>query len=270
MSASFISIFLLLHVGHIYVTVEKVMDAYSGSRELNIFVPFILYNCMGFPLCVKEASSETDERGCLIPSYYDVGVNETIPYKKDGLSLLASSHDLHTDVSCEPRSYLNSHTISCRKDGNPNSVSFLSNSVFFGNYRGNLGRQERKSNSMFRSSSVGRLKSTVSSTVQSTWKYSGSCNNDHEKVVPCMFSPSSNSSVNDVFVKVSGCFPKDVREQMPYSLWSNSFSLLPPSGSSTIFVPHLTSNSAFILSVTSISVAEPYIGRTNAITFQPR
>ncbi|XP_045818799.1 uncharacterized protein LOC123911434 isoform X3 [Trifolium pratense] len=255
---------------HIYVMVEKVMNAYSGSRELVIFVPFILYNCMGFPLCVKEASSETDERGCFIPSYYDVGVNETLPYKMDGLSLLASSHDLHTDVSCDPRSYLNSHTISCRKDGNPNSVSFLSNSVFFGNYRGNLGRQERKSNSMFRSSSVGRLKSTLSSRVQSTWNYSGSCNNEHEKVVPCMYSPSSNSSVNDVFVKVSGCFPKDVQEQMPYSLWSNSFSLLPPSGSSTIFVPHLTSNSAFILSVTSISVAEPYIGRTNAITFQPR
>ncbi|CAJ2666738.1 unnamed protein product [Trifolium pratense] len=255
---------------HIYVTVEKVMDAYSGSRELVIFVPFILYNCMGFPLCVKEASSETDERGCFIPSYYDVGVNETLPYKMDGLSLLASSHDLHTDVSCDPRSYLNSHTISYRKDGNPNSVSFLSNSVFFGNYRGNLGRQERKSNSMFRSSSVGRLKSTLSSRVQSTWNYSGSCNNEHEKVVPCMYSPSSNSSVNDVFVKVSWCFPKDVQKQMPYSLWSNSFSLLPPSGSSTIFVPHLTSNSAFILSVTSISVAEPYIGRTNAITFQPR
>jgi len=257
MSASFLSIFLLSFVGHIYVTAEKVMDAYSGSRELIIFVPFILYNCMGFPLCVKEASSETDERGFVIPSYYDVGVNETFSDKKDGLSLLASNNGLHADVSREPRNYLDSHTISCRKDDNPNSV-------FFGNYRGNLGRQKRKSNSF------GRLKNTLSSRVQSTWNYSGSCNNEHERVVPCMYSPSPTSSVNDVFVKMSGCFPKDAREQMPYSLWSNSFSLLPQSGSSTIFVPHLTSNSAFILAVTSISVAEPYGGRTNAIAFQPR
>lgn len=263
MSASFLSIFLLSFVGHIYVTAEKVMDAYSGSRELIIFVPFILYNCMGFPLCVKEASSETDERGFVIPSYYDAGVNETFSDKKDGLSLLASNNGLHAGVSREPRSYLDSHTISCRKDDNPNSV-------FFGNYRGNLGRQKRKSNSSFQSSSFGRLKNTLSSGVQSTWNYSGSCNNEHERVVPCMYSPSPTSSVNDVFVKMSGCFSKDAREHMPYSLWSNSFSLLPQSGSSTIFVPHLTSNSAFILAVTSISVAEPYGGRTNAIAFQPR
>ncbi|XP_024632124.1 uncharacterized protein [Medicago truncatula] len=249
--------------GHIYVTAEKVMDAYSGSRELIIFVPFILYNCMGFPLCVKEASSETDERGFVIPSYYDAGVNETFSDKKDGLSLLASNNGLHASVSREPRSYLDSHTISCRRDDNPNSV-------FFGNYRGNLGRQKRKSNSSFQSSSFGRLKNTLSSGVQSTWNYSGSCNNEHERVVPFMYSPSPTSSVNDIFVKMSGCFSKDARDHMPYSLWSNSFSLLPQSGSSTIFVPHLTSNSAFILAVTSISVAEPYGGRTNAIAFQPR
>lgn len=246
------------------------MDAYSGSRELIIFVPFILYNCMGFPLCVKEASSETDERGFVIPSYYDVAVNEKISSKKDGLSLLSSSHDLHNDVSCEPRSHLNSHTISCRNDGIPDSISFLSNSALFGNYRGNLGRQQRSSNSTVRSSSFGILKRTPSSRVQSTWKYSGSCNNGHEKVVPCMYSPSPSSPVNDVSVKVSGCFPKDVWEKMPYSLWSNSFSLLQPSGSSTICVPQLTSNSAFILAVTSISVSEPFVGRTNAISIQPR
>ncbi|XP_058779187.1 uncharacterized protein LOC131653133 isoform X2 [Vicia villosa] len=256
--------------GHISVTVEKVMDAYSGSRELIIFVPLILYNCMGFPLCVKEASSEIDERGFVIPSYYDVGVNETNSSKKDGLAVLSSCHDLHADVSCEPRSHLNNHTISCRKDGIPDSIGFLSKSALFGNYHGNLGRQQRKSNSPVRSSSFGILKRTLNSRVQSTWKHSGSCNNVHEKVVPCMYSPSPSSPVNDVSVKVSGCFPKDVWEKMPYSLWSNSFSLLQPSGSSTICVPQLASNSAFILAVTSISVAEPFVGRTNAISFQPR
>lgn len=156
---------------------------------------------------------------------------------------------------------MKNHTISCRVDGSVNSL---------GNYHKNLGRQHSKSDSIFQNSSSGRLKSVLSSRVQSTWKDSGSGNHEHEKVQPYIYSPSPDSSVNDVFVKVSRCFPEDVKEQLPYSLWSNPFSLLPPSGSSTILVPQLTSNSAFILAMTSNSVAEQYAGRTNAITFQPR
>lgn len=241
------------------------MDAYSGSRELIIFVPFILYNCMGFPLCITETTVETNERGFVIPSYYDLGENETFSSKKDGLSLL-----LRAEVPCNTRSSLKNHTISSREDGSLNSRSFLRNSIFPGNYHENLGRQQSKSDSPFQNSSLGRLKSTLSSRILSTWKDSGSGNHEHEKVGPCMYSPSPNSSVNDVFVKVSRCFPEDVKENFPYSLWSSPFSLLPPSGSSTILVPQLPSNSAFILAVTSNSVAEQYAGRTNVITFQPR
>ncbi|XP_057415336.1 uncharacterized protein LOC130710179 isoform X3 [Lotus japonicus] len=249
--------------GPVYVTVEKVMDAYSGSRELIIFVPFILYNCMGFPLCVTETTGEANERGFVIPSYDDLGEKETFSYKKDGLSLLISNHELRADVPCTPMNHLKNHTISCREDGGPNFVSYKRNSLLFGNYHENLGRQQSKSDS------VERLASTMRSSSQSTWKDSGPCNNEPERVWPCMYSPSPNSSVNDVFVKVSRCFPDDVRKQLPYSLWSNPFYLLPPSGSSTIYVPQLSSNSAFILAVTSSSVAE-YAGRTHAITFQPR
>ncbi|XP_061363844.1 uncharacterized protein LOC133307357 isoform X2 [Gastrolobium bilobum] len=256
--------------GPMYVTVEKVMDAYSGSRELMIFVPFLLYNCMGFPLCITETTGETNERGFVIPSYYDAGESETFSSKKDGLSLLTPSHELRAEVHCNPRSYLKNHTFSCREDGFQNSTGFRRNSLFSGNYHENFARQQSKSDFMFRNSSLGRLKSPLSSRIQSTWRDSGSGNHEHEKVGPCMYSPSPNSSVNDVFVKVSRCFPEDVKEQLPYSLWSSPFSLLPPSGSSTIIVPQLSSNSAFILAVTSNLVAEHYAGRTNAITFQPR
>ncbi|KAK7315042.1 hypothetical protein VNO77_33574 [Canavalia gladiata] len=256
--------------GPVYVTVEKVMDAYSGSRELIFFVPFILYNCMGFPLCVTEATGETNKRGFVIPSYSDIGENETFSYKKHGLSLLASIHELCAEVPRNPMSYMENHTIPCREDNSANSISFLRNSIFSGNYHENLGRQQSKSDSIFRNSSSRRLKSTVSSRIQSTWKDSGYGNHEHEKVRPFIYSPSPDSSVNDAFVKVSRCFPEDVKEQLPYSLWSNPFSLLPPSGSSTILVPQLTSNSAFILAMTSNSVGEQYAGRTNAISFQPR
>ncbi|KAJ1416636.1 putative vacuolar protein sorting-associated protein 13A [Sesbania bispinosa] len=245
--------------GPIYVTVEKVMDAYSGSRELIVFVPFIFYNCMGFPLCVTETTGKTNERGFVIPSYHDVCENDIFSYKKDGLSLVTSSHELHAEVPRNPRSYLKNHTISCIEDGSRNTLSFRKNSTFFSNYHEKWGKQQSKCDSTSRSSS----------RIQSTLRDSDFGNNEDEKVVPCMYSPSPNSSVNDIFVKVSRCFPEDVRENLPYSLWSNPFSLLPPSGSSTVLVPQLTSNSAYILAVTSNTVAE-YAGRTNAITVQPR
>ncbi|KAK7274520.1 hypothetical protein RIF29_15613 [Crotalaria pallida] len=252
--------------GPMYVTVEKVMDAYSGSREIILFVPFILYNCMGFPLCITETTRETNERGFVIPSYHGVGENETFSSGKDGLSLLSSNHDLRAEVPQNPSSYLKNYTISSR-EGRPNSPGFLRNSMSAGNYHRNLGRQQSKSDSIFRSSSLGRLKRTMSSRIESNL---GSDNHEHEKVRPCMFSPSPNSSVNDVVVKLSRYSPEDVKEHLQHSLWSSPFSLLPPSGSSTILVPQLSSNSAFILAATSNSVAEQYAGRTNAISLQPR
>ncbi|XLS59714.1 hypothetical protein HN51_009469 [Arachis hypogaea] len=256
--------------GHMYVTVEKVIDAYSGSREVIIYVPFILYNCMGFPMCIKETTSGSNQRGFVIPSYYDFCENETISTKKDGLSLLSSSHELHAEVPHNPRSYLKNHTISCREDVTANTPSFPGSSLFSGNYHGSLGRQRRKSGSTNGISSLGRSKNTASSIIQSTWKDFGSGNQEHGKVGPCMYSPAANSAINEILVKLSRYFPGDASEQLPFSLWSSPFSLLPPSGSSTILVPQLASNSAFIVAVTSNTIGEQYTGRTNAITFQPR
>ena len=242
------------------------MDAYSGSRELIIIVPFILYNCMGFPMCIKETTGRSNQRGFVIPSYNDLVENETFSSKKDGLSLLSSSHDLRAEVPHNPRSYVKNHTISFREDVTANSLGFLRSSLSSGNYHENLGGQQSKSDYTISNSSLGRSKSTIRSGIQSTWKDLGSGSHEHEKVGPCMYSPSPNSAVNDVLVKVSRYFPGDDNEQ----LWSSPFSLLPPSGSSTILVPQLSSNSAFIVAVTSNTVAEQYTGRTNAITFQPR
>ncbi|KAF1899682.1 hypothetical protein Lal_00019812 [Lupinus albus] len=249
--------------GPIYVTVEKVMDAYSGSRELILSVPFILYNCMGFPLCITETTGEANDRGFVLPSYYSVGEKETYSSGRDGLSLLSFSHDLH-EVPNNQSSYLKNYIISSR-EGRPNSPGFLRNSLFSGNYHEILGRQGSKSDSS--QSSLGRLKRTMSSSIQSNL---GSDNLQHEKVWPCMFSPSPNSPVNDVVVKLSRYSSEDVKKQLQHSLWSSPFSLLPPSGSSTVLVPQLSSNSAFILAVTSNSLVEQYDGRTNAISLQPR
>uniref|UniRef100_F6I5I0 Vacuolar protein sorting-associated protein 13 VPS13 adaptor binding domain-containing protein n=1 Tax=Vitis vinifera TaxID=29760 RepID=F6I5I0_VITVI len=56
--------------GPTYLTVEKVMDAFSGARELCIFVPFLLYNCTGFSLIVSDSANEMKGNDCTIPSCY--------------------------------------------------------------------------------------------------------------------------------------------------------------------------------------------------------
>ncbi|KAK4267115.1 hypothetical protein QN277_023943 [Acacia crassicarpa] len=255
--------------GPMYVTVERTMDAYSGSREVIISVPFLLYNCTGFPLCITEATSETKEQGTFIPSYYDVGENETLVGNKDGFSLLCSSRNSDADIPPHTRSSLGNCVISIREKVSP-LRSFLSNHFFPENCQENAGRKTSINNSKLHSSCLSSSKSGLSSKVQSTSKTLGSGHHVHEKVGPCIYSPNPVSSINNVLVKVSRYWPGYVMENSPYSLWSSPFSLSPPSGSSNVLVPQSSPNSAFILAMTSTSVVESYAGRINAITFQPR
>ncbi|EYU18028.1 hypothetical protein MIMGU_mgv1a0005351mg, partial [Erythranthe guttata] len=58
--------------GPLYVTMEKVMDAVSGAREILISVPFLLYNCTGFSLALSTSVNEMKEHNCVIPSCYNL------------------------------------------------------------------------------------------------------------------------------------------------------------------------------------------------------
>ncbi|KAF7824639.1 putative vacuolar protein sorting-associated protein 13A isoform A [Senna tora] len=254
--------------GPMYVTVEKVMDAYSGTREVIIFVPFLLYNCVGFPLCITKATGEIKEQGIVIPSYYEIGENEALAGKKDGLSLVSSSQDLHAEVPPNPRCSLRNQIISTREKVNPLECT-LTIPFSLENCHENMRRQVSLNFSTSQNSCSSSLKSRLSSRVPPISKDLGSDNNDLEKVGPCMYSPNPISSLEDVLVKVSRCWPGYVMEKLPHSLWSSPFSLLPPNGSSNIILPQSTANAAFVLAVTSTSIAEPYTGKINAITFQP-
>ncbi|KAK0593756.1 hypothetical protein LWI29_016263 [Acer saccharum] len=72
-----------------YVIVEKTMNAFSGAREVFISVPFLLYNCTGFPLIVSHSTDENKGSGCTVACSYDLGEQELQEGKKDGLSLLS-------------------------------------------------------------------------------------------------------------------------------------------------------------------------------------
>lgn len=58
-----------------------------------------------------------------------------------------------------------------------------------------------------------------------------------------------------------------VIENLQKRSWSAPFSLVPPTGSTSVLVPQPSMLSGYVLSVSA--VAAPFYGRTKIITFQP-
>ncbi|KAJ7978125.1 Vacuolar protein sorting-associated protein [Quillaja saponaria] len=164
-------------------------------------------------------------------------------------------------------SLLKNHIISTRQNTSPH---FSSKPLFTSNHLANYQEQSIKCVPDYQKSFLSSLNNRISCSSLSSSLDSNTGNYEHERVKPCMYAPNPISSVSEVLVKVSRCFPEWAMENLPNSLWSNPFFLVPPSGSSTILLPQSSSNAALILSVTSSEVAEPYAGRTSAICFQPR
>lgn len=228
-----------IFVGPTYLTVEKVMDAFSGARELCIFVPFLLYNCTGFSLIVSDSANEMKGNDCTIPSCYTLVEREVHVGRKDGLSLLSSDMDASTTtpvIASLRNSSSKEHIVSTRKNVDTDSQRFQSKPMI--------------------------------SSGSSTIIHEQSDKLDSGKVKACMYSPNPNPSESETMVRVrrSECLVENTLN----SSWSSPFSLVPPSGSCSVLVPQPSTNAAFILSVTSSAVDGPFAGRTRAITFQPR
>ncbi|EPS68891.1 hypothetical protein M569_05875, partial [Genlisea aurea] len=91
--------------------------------------------------------------------------------------------------------------------------------------------------------------------------------NFHRKVTACLFSPDPSSYSGEVMVKLSRYMSSTVGNFSKRS-WSVPFSLIPPTGTTSVILPQPSSASGYVLSVSS--VAAPISGRTKVITFQPR
>ncbi|KAL8519790.1 hypothetical protein ACS0TY_010650 [Phlomoides rotata] len=188
--------------GPLYVTMEKVMDAVSGAREIFIYVPFLLYNCTGFPLALTSAANEMKGYSCIIPSCYNLNEKNVLVEKKDGLHLICSDQSLATGSTSET---------------NLNSPDLVG---------------------------------------------SGS-----RKVSACLFSPDPHSYSGEIVVKLSRYIHSAVENFAKHS-WSAPFSLVPPTGSTSVLVPHPSMVSGYVFSVSAM--AAPFSARTKIITFQPR
>lgn len=239
------------------------MDAFSGARELFIFVPFLLYNCTAFPLVISECTSEMKGIACTMPSCYDQFDQEQFQGRRDGLSLLFSDQD---SLECP---FTNVHAISTRKISNPLSGGFLSKSL--------TSSGSKFSNKEFDRLDLGvselplsSLKNRSSSSTQLLLKDNGFVDREQRKVKACMYSPHSTSASNEILVCLYRCLPGFVSENMSNSSCSAPFPLVPPSGSMNVLVPQPSSNGAFIISVACSAIGGQFTGRTRAITFQPR
>lgn len=86
------------------------------------------------------------------------------------------------------------------------------------------------------------------------------------KVTACLFSPNPLLYSADVMVKLSRYLPS-VADIFPKHSWSAPFSLVPPTGSTSVLLPQPSMASGYILSVSAMAA---FSGRTKVITFQPR
>ncbi|KVH90901.1 hypothetical protein Ccrd_007067 [Cynara cardunculus var. scolymus] len=254
--------------GPLYVTMEKVMDAFSGAREICIFVPFLLYNCCGFPLIIANSTSELTKRGCTVPSCYNLDEQDPFLGEKNGLGLLSSGQVLHNDGM--RRFPLNNNLVSTRKSldiyhgkflKEPFSSSGSSTTIHGGSDKTNIDGPKF--------SIYNQEKSSVSSS-QTDVKQIEFDESNRKKVNFCMYSPDPNISSSEIMVRVSRCQSEINVESTSDYTWSNQFFLVPPTGSTTVLVPQSSSNASYVISVASSAVDGPFSGRTRIINFQPR
>ncbi|KAK9079002.1 hypothetical protein SSX86_000671 [Deinandra increscens subsp. villosa] len=235
--------------GSLYVTMEKVMVAFSGAREICIYVPFLLYNCCGFPLVIANSTNAPTTHGCTVPSCYDLDEQDLFLGKKDGLGLLSFNQFLHNDGTV--RFPQNNNLVSTRTSLDTYHAKFLKNVETPKSSMNDKGKD-----------SVSRSQSSV--------KLIDSDEAKKKKVNFCMYSPDPNISSSEIMVRVSRCqSDADVESNSDYA-WSSQFFLVPPTGSATVLVPQLSNNASYALSVSSSAVTGPFSGRTRIINFQPR
>ncbi|KNA24149.1 hypothetical protein SOVF_018610 isoform A, partial [Spinacia oleracea] len=250
--------------GSLYVVVEKMMDSLSGARELCISVPFLLYNCTGFALTISRSDNELKGNYQIVPTCYDSTEKGLFIDHKDGLHLLISE-----DRGLMGKSLSKNHIISSKEIVNPHSgLLTTQSSVSHGSMYRRL--SVSKLDLAVQGDSLSYLSKPLETDSQSEFKFSNVSNNECLKASPVMYSPDPSAVASEVMVRLTRYQSEGPVENLPSSSWSSPFFLVAPSGSTAVLVPEPSKSFAAIISVTSHILDTPLMGRTRAITFQPR
>ncbi|KAG9455236.1 hypothetical protein H6P81_008140 [Aristolochia fimbriata] len=227
------------HNGPLCITVEKIMDAVSGSRALHISVPFLLYNCSGIDLVVSAYTNEKVGSNFILPSCYRSLWQAKQLGEKHGLALVTSENEIVARSPDFKSTYFTS-----RNHLNMSSADCVSNRNMICNE--NLPWKKLKSGS--------ELLESV----------------DNSNAEAHMYSPPFNCAASELMIRLSTHLPGHLSLSNQSSIWSTPFFLVSPAGSTIVAVPQPSTNGAFLVSVTSRPVVETFSARTRSVTFQPR
>lgn len=266
-------IFCSTNLGPTYVTVEKTLDAFSGTRELFIFVPYLIYNCIGFPLSISISADELKESLFTVPSCYELVEQEQVRIKKEGLSLLSCNHDHDSEspasrTDCLWHDYSDNSVVPSWNDTVADGKKMARKPLIkLGPSIVHLekdGKEDQRRISLFTSNKGSHWSNQSNSSNLNV------VDDGHGKAKGYAYSPHPSSSLGNNMVRLSRSLPKHVKEKLSSNLWSNPFPLIPASGFTSVLVPQPLPNAAYVISVTSSVLSEPFAGKTRAITFQPR
>ncbi|KAL3502378.1 hypothetical protein ACH5RR_036827, partial [Cinchona calisaya] len=252
--------------GPLSVTMEKIMDPFSGAREISISVPFLIYNCIGFPLMLSNSVNEIKGHSCVVSSCYHLDEHDKTLGSKVGLSLLFSSKDFNK----APRdTFPAKGSVRNRNDTKSHDSKFCSKPLY---QHGPSKLFHEMADSDAGRSSIYTLKDKSSSSRQLSlgpdMKSPDFVGIHCKKADACMYSPGQISTSGDIIVRLSRCLSDTATKNISSSLWSSPFLLVPQTGSTSVIVPQLCTNAGYLVSVSA--VAAPFSGRTKIITFQPR
>ncbi|XP_008812811.3 uncharacterized protein LOC103723626 isoform X2 [Phoenix dactylifera] len=247
------------------VTLDKSMDAFCGAREMCLSVPYLLYNCTGLLLTVVDSIHERNGGASVIPSNYHVVGHRQLSSEEHGLALLSSemeSSSARVDINKSVDSSKN-FAISAQENYKMHSYrplnSHFPSKLSYGNSTDATGASHYSltDNGIYSSRKI----EDGAAYVQ---------NVENRRAKAYMYAPCGHIPATELSVKLSASLPQSKPENSNRPVWSNSFPLVPASGSTNVTIPRPDASGAFLISSISIPVAGELSGRTRAITFQPR
>lgn len=265
------------------IKVEKALDAFCGSRELCLSVPFWLYNCSGLTLEAMDGDMDEKVDHRVVYSSYSDLKQEQLMTAKSGMAIacsdLLSTVGVDNDVTYRRGIYRENRDMPCKIWNHLPCRKIISNYVVaHGSTSGSSGYFEDTSlgNSGF-SSFDGNHRwprkgdnMPFSNLEDGKIEVSGKGIDQIPKFHTCMHSPAKGLQTSEATLRLRISQSKFVKDTTEGSAWSHPFSLNPPNGSTPVLIPQPFSTGAVIISAIRTPVLGACAGRTTAITFQPR
>lgn len=264
------------------IKVEKALDAFCGSRELCLSVPFWLYNCSGLTLEAMDGDMDEQVDHRVVYSSYSDMRQEQLMNPKSGMAIACADllstidndvtyrrgiHWENRDVPCKIWNHLPSRKIISNRvlahgSTSESSGYFEDNSLGISGFSSFNGsdRWPRKGGNMSFSNCEGGKIEVGGKGIDQIPKFHNTC----------MHSPAKGLQTSEATLRLRISQSKYVEDAMEGSAWSHPFSLNPPNGSTPVLIPYPFSTGAVIISAIRTPVLGACAGKTTAITFQPR